>query len=85
MRKLTSIIQITAMSMLAMFVSASLVSSAVEVDTSDLREQSMSSESTKKPSRTSPMPMVGFAWPGQLAMTNPRIMSSIRCWRLATR
>jgi Zn-dependent M28 family amino/carboxypeptidase len=37
MRKPTSIIQITVMSMLAMFVSVSLVSSAVEVDTSELR------------------------------------------------
>jgi Zn-dependent M28 family amino/carboxypeptidase len=38
MRKLTLIIQITVMSMLAMFVSVSLVSSAVEVDTSALRD-----------------------------------------------
>ena len=38
MRKLTSIIQITVMSMLAMFVSVSLVSSAVKVDTAALRE-----------------------------------------------
>ena len=38
MRKPTSIIQIAVMSMLAMFVSVSLVSSAVKVDTSDLRD-----------------------------------------------
>jgi Zn-dependent M28 family amino/carboxypeptidase len=38
MRKLTSIIQIAVISMLAMFVSVSLVSSAVEVDTSALRK-----------------------------------------------
>jgi Zn-dependent M28 family amino/carboxypeptidase len=38
MRKLTLIIQITVMSMLAMLVSVSLVSSAVEVDTSALRD-----------------------------------------------
>ena len=38
MRKLTSIFQISVMSMLAMLVTVSLVSSAVEIDTSDLRE-----------------------------------------------
>ena len=38
MRKQTLIIQIAVMSMLAMFVSVSLVSSAVKVDTSELRE-----------------------------------------------
>jgi Zn-dependent M28 family amino/carboxypeptidase len=38
MRKLTSIIQIAVMSMLTIFVSVSLVSSAVEIDTSELRE-----------------------------------------------